>query len=143
MPACPVNGPAIAANGHSVWAAWYTAANNNPAIRVAYSGDSGNDFKLAKTFKNGKEVQGRVDLSADAEGAWMLWLEEADNQTLWLARLDKQLNTVGAPIRIAQLQGRGRATGFARMQAVGKSVYVVWTDTVNGKPKLQGAQFRF
>lgn len=143
MPACPVNGPAIAANGQSVWAAWYTAANNNPAIRVAYSGDSGNDFKLAKTFKSGKTVQGRVDLSADAEGAWMLWLEEADNQTLWLARLDKQLNTVGAPFRISQLQGRGRATGFARMQAVGKSVYVVWTDTVNGKPKLQGAQLRF
>ena len=143
MPACPVNGPAIAAAGNSVWAAWYTAANDTPALRVAFSGDSGNDFKISKTYKSGKQIQGRVDLTADAAGAWMLWLEETDQQTLWLARLDKQLNTVGAPVRIAQLHGRGRATGFARMQAVGDSVYVVWTDVIAGKPQLQGAQFRF
>lgn len=88
-------------------------------------------------------MQGRVDLVADADGAWMVWLEETESQSLWLTRLDRQLKNVGAPVRVAQLQGRGRATGFARMQVVAESVYIVWTDVLEGKPMLQGAQFRF
>ncbi len=143
MPACPVNGPAIAAAGDSVWAAWYTAAGNTPSLRTAFSGNAGARFKVSKTFKHGPEIQGRVDLAADAEGAWLLWTEEQRGQSLWLARLDKQLHAAAAPVRIARLHGRGRATGFARMQNVGRSVYVVWTDIIDGKPRLQGAQFRF
>ena len=142
MPACPVNGPAIAADGDSVWAAWYTAAGNQTSLRMAFSGNAGKRFTLSKTFKRGPEIQGRVDLAADADGAWLLWAEEQDNQTLWLTRLDRRLNA-GAPVRIARLHGRGRATGFARIQSVDRSVYVVWTDIIDGKPKLQGAQFRF
>lgn len=143
MPACPVNGPAIAAAGDSVWAAWYTAPEEIPALRIAYSDNAGTEFRHTRTFKSGPSMQGRVDLAANANGAWMVWLEESESQSLWLSRLDRQLNTVGSPVLVAKLQGKGRATGFARMQAVGKSVYIVWTDIIEGKPKLQGAQFRF
>lgn len=143
MPACPVNGPAIAAAGLSVWAAWYTAPDETPSLRIAFSGNAGAEFSRARTFKQGPAMQGRVDLVADADGAWMVWLEETESQSLWLTRLDRQLKNVGAPVRVAQLQGRGRATGFARMQVVAESVYIVWTDVLEGKPMLQGAQFRF
>lgn len=143
MPACPVNGPAIAADGDSIWAAWYTAPEETPTLRIAFSDNAGAEFRHARTFKSGPAMQGRVDLAANADGAWMVWMEESASQSLWLARLDRQLETVGSPVRVATLQGRGRATGFARMQAVGRTVYVVWTDVIDGKPELQGAQFRF
>jgi hypothetical protein len=45
MPACPVNGPAIAANKNSVWAAWYTAANDKPSILLAHSTNNGDSFQ--------------------------------------------------------------------------------------------------
>lgn len=142
MPACPVNGPAIAAAGDAVWAAWYTGANDMPSLRVAFSADAGRAFPVAKTFASGPQIHGRVDLAADKDGVWLLWLQENGPQSLWLVRLDKRLQAVAPPVRVAQLQGKGRATGFARVQAVGRSAYVVWTDIVAGKPQLRGARVR-
>ncbi len=140
MPACPVNGPAVAAAGRQVWAAWYTAAGGVPSVRLAYSNDAGAGFAKTRTFKRGDALQGRVDLSADTKGAWLLWTEERDRQTLWLQRLDGALQADRPPVRVATLAGRGRATGFARMQQVDGALYVVWTDVVAGKPALRGAR---
>lgn len=140
MPACPVNGPAVAASGTQVWVAWYTGADNRPRIRLAHSGNAGADFGATRDFRQGDEIQGRVDLSADDDGAWLLWTEERDRQTLWLQRVDRGLRPVGAPRRIASLQGRGRATGFARMLRAQDGLHVVWTDVVSGKPVLRGAR---
>jgi hypothetical protein len=142
MPACPVNGPAIAAHGSDVWAAWYTAADNRPAVRLALSSTSGDRFQTVKTIRQGEHIQGRVDVSADSEGAWLLWTEESAAQTLWLQRFDRRMAAVGKALKVAQLNSRGRATGFARMQQTPTGLYVVWTDAVNGKPRLQGALIR-
>ena len=140
MPACPVNGPAVAAAGRQVWTAWYTAADGVPSVRLAYSSDAGAGFSKSRTFKRGDAVQGRVDLSADAKGAWLLWSEERERQTLWLRRVDAALRSPGPPVRVATLAGRGRATGFARMQQADGALYVVWTDVIAGKPALRGAR---
>ena len=142
MPACPVNGPAIAAHGSDVWAAWYTAADNRPAVRLALSSTSGDRFQTVKTIRQGEHIQGRVDVSADSDGAWLLWTEESDAQTLWLQRFDRRMAAVGKALKVAQLKTRGRATGFARMQQTQTGLYVIWTDAVNGKPRLQGALIR-
>ncbi|HWS40757.1 MAG TPA: hypothetical protein VN247_05650 [Arenimonas sp.] len=139
MPACPVNGPSISAFGNKVWAAWYTGANNTSAIRLAYSNNSGETYTATKNFMQGTHIQGRVDITGDAAGAWFLWSEERATQSLWIARFDTKLNVLGKPIQIAQLAGRGRATGFAKMQTINNSVFVVWTDVINGKPVLRGA----
>lgn len=138
MPACPVNGPAISAFQNNVWAAWYTGAHNSSTIRIAYSNSSGEKY-TSKTFLQGMQIQGRVDIAGDPTGAWLLWTEENTEQSIWLARINNKLSTVGKPIKIAQLVGRGRATGFAKLQLVNKTIYVVWTDVVNGKPQLRGA----
>lgn len=142
MPACPVNGPALAANGRSVWAAWYTGSGNAPKIRVAYSGNSGAAFQPARTIRSSAEVQGRVDLAADAGGAWLLWSEESAAQTLWLNRLARNTSPAGNPILLATLKGRGRGTGFARMQQTVHGLYVVWTDVIDGRPVLRGARVK-
>jgi hypothetical protein len=142
MPACPVNGPAIAANGRAVWAAWYTAADNKPSIRLAFSDNSGASFRAVKTIRQGNHIQGRVDVIGDPEGAWMLWTEENAAQTLWVQRFDQRLNAAGTAVRVAQLQGRGRATGFAKMQKTPDGLHIVWVDVINGKPHLRGAMIR-
>jgi len=139
MPACPVNGPAIAADGRAVWAAWYTGADDMPSVRLAFSDNSGGNFRVVKTVRQGNHIQGRVDVAADAKGAWLLWAEESAAQTLWLQRFDTGLNAVGGSIKLARLQGRGRATGFAKMQKTRDGLHVVWVDVIDGKPQLRGA----
>lgn len=142
MPACPVNGPALAAHGASLWAAWYTGSGNVPKIRLAYSGNSGGSFLPARTVRTGTAVLGRVDLAADAQGAWLLWSEESAQQTLWLKRFGKNAGNDGDPVLLATLKGHGHGTGFARMQQTAQGLYVVWTDVIEGKPVLHGARVK-
>jgi hypothetical protein len=142
MPACPVNGPAISAYKNNVWAAWYTGANNISAIRLAYSNNSGENYTASKNFVQGPQIQGRVDITGNATNAWLLWTEETAVQSIWLAHVNRDLKLVGEPIKVAQLSGRGKATGFARMQRTTNGVFIVWTDVVDGKPVMKGAIVR-
>jgi hypothetical protein len=41
---CPVNGPAVAAAGRRVAVAWFTAADERPRVRIAFSDDGGARF---------------------------------------------------------------------------------------------------
>jgi len=140
MPACPVNGPAIAARGNDAVVAWYTAAGNVPALKIARSTDAGNRFAAPVLVDRGDAVQGRVDVALDGAQAWVLWLREDDSgQSLWLARYAADLSRELQRFEVARLQGRGRGTGFPKLALRGEVAYVVWTDVVDGKPRLQGA----
>ena len=141
MPACPVNGPAVTANGTQAWVAWYTAAGDMPQVRVARSQDAGESFSLPVDLDSGLEVQGRVGVAADDDNVWVSWSrEDTAGQSLWLARYGVGLGKELQRIQVAKLQGRGRATGFAQLVARGNSAYLIWTDIVDGKPALRGAR---
>jgi len=85
------------------------------------------------------EVQGRVQIAADAGGLWLAWLrEDGHAQSLWLARYSPTLEReLGRP-QVAVLQGRGRGTAFPRLLADDGSARLVWTDVVDGKPQVRG-----
>lgn len=142
MPACPVNGPAIAAHGRQVWVAWPTEAGGAPSLRLARSDDGGRRF-LPMQIVAGRESLGRVALAADAEAVWLLWMQEdGGQQTLWLARYP---HTLGEPLlrrQLAVLQGRGRGTGFPRLALRDGVAHVVWTEIVAAQPRLRGLQWR-
>lgn len=143
MPACPVNGPAIAARGGRAWAAWYTGAGSAPSVRLAVSTDGGTSFGNMRSVAVGEAQLGRVDLAADASGVWMSWMEETGSQqSLWLARFDPSLATETWRVKVADVAGRGRGTGFPRLQVRGGEAWLAWTEVVAGKPRLQGARVR-
>ena len=143
MPACPVNGPSVAARGNDAVVAWYTAPGDVPMLRLARSNDAGDTFTAPVTIDQGAAVQGRVDVALDARAAWVLWVrEEADGQTLQLARYAPDLSRELQRIEVGQIEGRGRATGFPQLALSGDTAYVVWTDVVDGKPRLRGATLR-
>lgn len=141
MPACPVNGPAVAAHGGAAVVAWYTAAGDVPTVKLARSGDGGVSFAAPVTVDRGAAVQGRVALAFDARQVWLLWLrEEAGRQSLWLARYTPDLSKEVQRLKLADLQGQGRGTGFPRIALVGDVAHVVWTDVFDGQPQLQGVR---
>lgn len=141
MPACPVNGPALAARANDAWVAWYTASGDVPRIRLAHSADAGDGFSSPVELDSGMQVQGRVGIAVDAREVWVNWTrEDAEGQSLWLARYRTGLGQPLQRLRIAGLQGRGRATGFPQLVVRDGTGYMVWTDIVDGKPVLRGAR---
>lgn len=142
MPACPVNGPAVAARGDAAVVGWYTAAGDTPTVKLARSGDAGHTFAAPVVLDSGAAVQGRVDVALDAESAWALWLREgAEGQSLMLARYAPDLSRKLETIEVAKLQGRGRGTGFPQLALRDGSAYVVWTDVVDRVAGLRGAVY--
>ena len=140
MPACPVNGPSIAARGEDVVVGWYTAAANVPALKLAHSNNAGETFAAPLTLDQGESVQGRVHVALDAASAWVAWLrEDATGQSLQLARYSPDLSRELQRIEVAQLQGRGRGTGFPQLALHDGAAYLAWTDVVDGEPQLHGA----
>ncbi|MGJ4803182.1 sialidase family protein [Luteimonas sp. SDU82] len=139
MPACPVNGPDVAAQGDAVVVAWYTEAGGQPELRVAASADAGDRFAAPVTLDAGAEVLGRVAVAMDAQQAWVLWLRErAGRQSLWLSRRSHDLATEYERLELSQVSGEGRATGFPQLALAGAAAYVAWTEVAGGTPNLKG-----
>jgi hypothetical protein len=139
MPACPVNGPSVAVQGQGAIVGWYTAAGDTPAVKLARSGDGGARFAAPVTVDSGPAVQGRVVVALDTGQAWVLWLrEDAGKQTLWLARYAADLSKELQRTKLADLQGSGRGTGFPKIALRGDAAHVVWTDVIDGQPRLNG-----
>lgn len=143
MPACPVNGPAIAAREGQAWVAWYTGASGQPRLRLARSGDGARSFGPPLELAAGPAQQGRLDVAVDATGVWTSWVEESGGlQSLWLARHDHALAGEHFRLKVADIAGRGRGTGFPRLQVRDGEAFLAWTEVVDGTPRLRGARVR-
>ncbi|MCM2336325.1 MAG: glycoside hydrolase [Pseudomonas sp.] len=151
MPACPVNGPAVAARGAQAVVGWYTAAGGpaNPAAQgeptlwLAASPNAGDAFAKPVLVDSGAHVQGRIDVALDASAATALWLREGpDGQSLWLGRWTPDLARELQRIEVARIQGKGRGTGFPKLAQHAAGTYAVWTELVDGTPRLRGARLQ-
>lgn len=141
MSACPVNGPSADGHGHGVVVAWYTAPDDEPEVRLAYSPDAGDSFGAPLVLERGPQVQGRVAVALDGQRAGVLWLREDDaGQSLWYARFSPDLSQEFGRTEVTRLQGRGRGTGFPRLVFQGDVAHAVWTDVIDGRPQLRGAR---
>ncbi len=69
---CPVNGVDLDANGRSVVAAWFTAANDQPQVKVAFSNDAGASFSAPVRVDEGRPI-GRAAVALRLRARWY-WL---------------------------------------------------------------------
>ncbi|AKS43243.1 hypothetical protein [Wenzhouxiangella marina] len=125
--ACPVNGPGVLGRDQTVVVAWFTMADNEPRVRLAFSSDAGEHFAAPQTLDAGTAL-GRVDLSWVEDGVLLSWLTEtASGSTLRLARFDLDGRLAGQ-WDLLSLDG-GRVSGFPRLQALGEGrVLLAWTE---------------
>ncbi len=130
--ACPVNGPSIAAAQTSVAVAWFTAANDQPRAKVAFSTDGGSTFGRPAVIDQGNPL-GRVHLQMTGpSSAVVVWLEAKDQKAFWMARRVSPSGTLGPPKVIAETS-RARDAGFPRTALLDDELFVAWTDPA-GKP---------
>jgi hypothetical protein len=117
---CPVNGPQLDARGNAVVAAWFTAANDKPHVRVAFSKDNGATFGAPIDADDGKPT-GRVDVAfVSDDTAAVSWLEDGE--------LRVRLVHARGTREPATRAGAAPARTTPRMAAVGSTVYVAWAE---------------
>jgi hypothetical protein len=128
---CPVNGPAIVADGNKVAIAWFTAAANTPHVKIAFSQDAGATFGQPIQVDDGENV-GRVDTLLLSDGsALVCWLSgNTEGGQIKVRRIQAD-GTVGLVAVIAQTD-ISRSSGFPRMARLGDEVLFAWTEF--GKP---------
>jgi len=126
---CPVNGPAVAADGERVAVAWFTAADDLPRAYVAFSDDGGASFGAPIQVDQGFPL-GRVDVVLLPDGSAVVsWLEiSAAGEEFRIRRVDPQ----GEPHQVIALAvtRQGRTSGFPRMVRNGDKLYLAWTQSV-------------
>jgi peroxiredoxin len=140
VPGCPVNGPALAARGRRVVAAWYTYAGGNARVFAAFSHDAGATFGtlIEIDAPRGRATPvGRVDVALDGDHAIVSWMTSVRERA-------------GVAVRRVAADGRrggfmvlfvaraGRDAGFPRIEMHGGNL--VLATTRPGSPSAISAQ---
>lgn len=141
---CPVNGPALAAEGDRVAAAWYTAPEGVPRVKVAFSTDGGQQFSEPIVVAEGTPT-GRVDVVWLEDGhAAVSWLGKANGAAALRVRAVDPGETAGTSVVMAQLSSASRGVGMPRLVRSGQHLYAAWTSPEGGVQagRLPVAAFR-
>lgn len=129
--ACPVNGPAVAAEGRRVAVAWFTGANEARRVKVAFSSDAGATFGPPVVVDDGRPVGRVAVVLLDGGAALVSWLEEAGGDAEVRVRRVEAGGSRGSSMTIAAT-GAARPSGFPRMVRGGNRVVFAWRDPEAG-----------
>ena len=125
---CPVNGPAISTNKNNVAVTWFTNANDEPKVKVAFSDDNGDTFGNT-IIVDQVNPSGRVDVEALNDGSALVsWLDNIEEkaviqiQRIYTDKKRSQVKTVSESTE-------SRSSGFPRMAVKDNQAYLAWTNS--------------
>jgi hypothetical protein len=125
---CPTNGPAVDGDGQRVAVAWFTAAGNQPQVKVAFSSDAGASFAPPVRVDSGRPVGWADALLLDRDRALVSWLERTgDGIGEIRLRTVTAGGTASEPLSVAPASS-GRGTGIPMIARAGDGVVVAWRD---------------
>lgn len=120
---CPVNGPRADAINHTLAIAWFTASENQPAVKVIFSKDAGETFGNPIRMDAGKTI-GRVDLVLQNEDtAFVSWME---GSSIMAMRVTAD-GSKGKPVVVAT-SSEQRSSGFPQLTLQEDRLIFAWTN---------------
>jgi hypothetical protein len=126
--ACPVNGPALSANGRDVAIAWFTAVGNEGHVYAAFSSDAGATFGTPVRIDDVGAV-GRVDVELLADGsAAVTWIEFAEQRSSFRIRRAERGGARSPSVAVSGIAA-GRSSGYPRMARRGNELLFAWVET--------------
>ena len=135
--ACPVNGPALSANGRDVAIAWFTAVGNEGHVYAAFSSDSGATFGPPVRIDDVGAV-GRVDVELLVDGsAAVTWIEFAEQHSEFRIRRAERSGAKSASLAVSGIAA-GRSSGYPRLARRGNELVFAWVET-GEKPRVRTA----
>jgi hypothetical protein len=141
---CPVNGPALDSRDDRVVLAWYTAADDEGRVLVAFSDDAGHSFADPIRIDEGGTA-GRVDACFLADGtALVSWLENTGESFAWkvvaLREIDGEAAS-SASVTLGVVRG-DRRDGFLRLTPRAGGALAAWTDGTSGELHVRAIDAR-
>jgi len=128
IPGCPVNGPAIAADGDRVVVAWYGAPNRESRVKIAWSQDAGQTFS-APVIVDEAGVKGRVDVALLPSGtAVVSWMAKSADGTGQLRIRQITSDGQAGPIQLIAEGKYSRNAGFPQMIRAGDQLVYAWPE---------------
>ena len=122
--ACPVNGPHLDSDGARVALIWFTGAEDQPAVKLAFSQDGGGGFSSPVRVDTGRPIgRGKVTLLPDGS-AMALWLENESGTARLLTRRVRPDGTAEAPFELA----RGTNMGYPHTALSANGIAVTWAE---------------
>ncbi len=136
---CPVNGPAIDADGQTVAAAWFSGAGGQDQVKVAFSTDAGATFGAPVRLDDGRPL-GRVDLLLiDRQTALVTWLENADQGANIRAVRVSPAGIQGPPVTLVRTS-ESRQSGFPILAGNGTDILLAWTAVDSSSTRVRTAR---
>lgn len=124
---CPVNGPAVVANGDNVAVAWFTGARDTARVNVAFSHDAGATFGAPTRVDDGNPA-GRVDVEFDGAGrALVSWLERVGDDGAEVRIRAVSRDGSRSQAMVVANSAAARSSGFPRMVRSGDEIIFAWT----------------
>lgn len=128
MPACPVEGPAVARRGTTTDAVWFTGSESTPKVFWASARNDSGDFGAATQIDQGHPA-GRVGaVAVDTDRTLLTWVEAADagaSSGHIMARLAHGEEASAASNLVPVTTGRG--SGFPVLARTTNHVWLAWT----------------
>ncbi len=136
---CPVNGPAIAADGDRVAVAWFTAADDRPRVRVARSNDAGAAFSAPVDVEGADS--GHVGIALlPGDGVAVSWTCKlpTGNSALCL----RAIADAGAqgPVHVVSGSDEVQALSVPQLARHDDVLVAAWTGTANGGSAIGSAR---
>lgn len=131
---CPVNGPAIDADGEFVVVAWFSAASDRPVVRAALSTNGGRSFKEPLEIAS-RRTSGHVGVATiDGHSAAVSWVESDDRGT---NAINIRAITTSGILGPVQTVGRSELLRiYPQMVRSDDKLVLAWTDERNDATRL-------
>lgn len=138
---CPVNGPALAANGNVVVASWFTAAAGAPRVYAAFSADGGRTFGDPIVMDDGRP-NGQVSTVLLGNGHALIgWHARTDTGGAFKVRRVTPEGADGRAYTAVEDMPAVRA-GIPRMVHFGGDLFLAWTAAADDARRVAVARLR-
>ncbi|MGH9159139.1 MAG: hypothetical protein ACRD2X_04035 [Vicinamibacteraceae bacterium] len=135
---CPVNGPAVAADGRTVVLAWFTGANDRPKVQAAFSRDAGKTFG-APILVSDEAPIGRVSTALLPDASALAgWIQSRESSAELRVRRVSSDGNAAESIVVARVSS-GRDSGYPRLVRAGNQIVFAWTDSTHGVRRVRTA----
>lgn len=123
---CPVNGPSMDAIDNSVCVAWYTEANAQPQVKVAFSTDNGSNFDLPIIIDD-QDPLGRVSsVLVSKDQAVICWLGQREGNA-FIHYMSVMSNGEKGERKTLIASASTRKSGFPQMIVLGDKLIFAWS----------------
>lgn len=135
---CPVNGPAIDAQGSDVAAAWFSVPEQAPAVQIKFSQDSGASFGPALNLAAAGAL-GHVDAVMLEDGSAVVsWLQAAAGGRGKLVL--RRVTPGGETGPVFDVASDAPARSVPQMAIAGDDLVLVWTEARDDVKRIVSAR---